>query len=61
MNETEDIKIEGIREITKKVLEELEVEGIDKKRNKRNINWTVGPIVFRLLSNIEAKWKITLF
>ena len=58
MNETEDIKIEGIREITKKVLEELEVEGIDEKRN---INWTVGPIVFRLLSNIEAKWKITLF
>ena len=58
MNETEDIKIEGIREITKKVLEELEVEGIDKKRN---INWTLGPIVFRLLSNIEAKWKITLF
>ena len=38
MNETEDIKIEGIREITKKVLEKLEVERINKKRNKRNIN-----------------------
>lgn len=35
MNETEDIKIEGIREITKKVLEELEVERINKKRNKK--------------------------
>ena len=38
MNETEDIKIEGIREITRKVLEKLEVERINKKRNKRNIN-----------------------
>ena len=59
MNETEDIKIEGIREITRKVLEKLEVERINKKRNKRNINWTVSPIVFRLL--YWSKIKITLF
>ena len=53
MNDTEEIKIEGIREISKKELEELEAERINKIKEIKEISIKLHCLY--LLSSIEAK------